>query len=56
MRLIACICLALASAASAASSRLIVARGAWASFDRGAACGHHSPLCFQPGHVGDVAL
>lgn len=38
MRLIACICLALASAASAASSRLIVARGAWASFDRGPAC------------------
>ena len=39
MRLAACICLALASAAApAASSRLIVARGAWASFDRGRAC------------------
>lgn len=38
MRHFACICLALASAASAAPSRLIVARGAWASFDRGAAC------------------
>ncbi len=38
MRLAACLCLALASAASAASSRLIVARGAWASFDRGQAC------------------
>ena len=38
MRLAALICLALASAAAAASSRLIVARGAWASFDRGRAC------------------
>ena len=38
MRLIACICLALASAAPAASSRLLVARGSWASFDRGQAC------------------
>jgi hypothetical protein len=38
MRLAACLCLALAGAASAAPSRLIVARGAWASFDRGQAC------------------
>ncbi len=38
MRLIACLCLAFATAAAAAPSRLIVARGAWAAFDRGAAC------------------
>lgn len=38
MRLAAAICLVLASAASAAPSRLIVARGAWASFDRGGSC------------------
>ena len=38
MRLAACLCLALAAAASAAPSRLIVARGAWASFDRGQSC------------------
>ena len=38
MRPLACICLALASAAAAAPSRLIVARGSWASFDRGPAC------------------
>ena len=38
MRLIACICLVLAGAAAAAPSRLIVASGSWASFDRGQAC------------------
>ncbi|HVL29537.1 MAG TPA: hypothetical protein VM326_02305 [Sphingomicrobium sp.] len=38
MRLIACLALLLATAAAAAPSRLIVARGSWASFDRGAAC------------------
>lgn len=38
MRLAALILLALASAAAAAPSRLIVARGSWASFDRGQAC------------------
>ncbi len=38
MRLVALIALAFASAALAAPSRLIVARGAWASFDRGPVC------------------
>ena len=38
MRLAALILLALAGAAVAAPSRLIVARGAWASFDRGQSC------------------
>ena len=38
MRLAALLCLALAGAAAAAPSRLIFARGAWASFDRGNAC------------------
>lgn len=38
MRLAAFICLALASGAAAAPSRLIVARGAWAAFDRGPSC------------------
>lgn len=38
MRLAVLLCLTLASAAIAAPSRLIVARGAWASFDRGPAC------------------
>jgi hypothetical protein len=38
MRLIACLCLAFATTAAAAPSRLIVARDAWAAFDRGAAC------------------
>jgi hypothetical protein len=38
MRLAALLCLAVASAAAAAPSRLIIARGAWASFDRGPAC------------------
>jgi hypothetical protein len=38
MRLAAIVCLAFASAAAAAPSRLIVASGAWASFDRGPAC------------------
>jgi len=38
MRLAALFCLALATAALAAPSRLIIARGAWASFDRGTAC------------------
>lgn len=38
MRWIALICLALATAATAAPSRLIIASGAWASFDRGRAC------------------
>lgn len=38
MRLAALVCLALAGAAVAAPSRLIVARGAWASFDRGGVC------------------
>ncbi len=33
MRLAALVCLALASAAAAAPARLIIARGAWASFD-----------------------
>lgn len=38
MRLIACLCLAFATVAAAAPSRLIVARGAWAAFDRGETC------------------
>ncbi len=38
MRLAALVCLALASAAAAAPARLIIARGAWASFDHGPAC------------------
>lgn len=38
MRLAALLCLVFAGAAVAAPSRLIVARGAWASFDRGPAC------------------
>jgi hypothetical protein len=38
MRLAALLCLAVAGTAAAAPSRLIVARGAWASFDRGAVC------------------
>ena len=38
MRFAALVCLALASAAAAAPSRLIIARGAWAAFDRGPAC------------------
>ncbi len=38
MRLAALILLALAGTAAAAPSRLIVARGSWASFDRGQSC------------------
>ena len=38
MRVIAGIFLMIATAAAAAPSRLIVARGAWASFDRGSTC------------------
>ena len=38
MRSAALVLLALAGAAAAAPSRLIVARGAWASFDRGQSC------------------
>ncbi len=38
MRRAAIVCLVLASAAAAAPSRLIIASGAWASFDRGQAC------------------
>jgi hypothetical protein len=38
MRLAASFCLALATAAAAAPSRLIIARGAWVGFDRGPAC------------------
>ena len=38
MRLAALLCLVVAGAAAAAPSRLIVASGAWASFDRGPAC------------------
>ena len=38
MRAFAFILLALAGAAVAAPSRLIIARGAWASFDRGGSC------------------
>ena len=38
MRVLSCIFLLFATAAAAAPSRLIVARGAWAAFDRGAAC------------------
>jgi hypothetical protein len=38
MRRFAFICCVLTSAAAAAPSRLIIARGAWASFDRGPAC------------------
>jgi hypothetical protein len=38
MRRFAIICCVLASAAAVAPSRLIIARGAWASFDRGQAC------------------
>jgi len=38
MRFAALLCLAVAGTATAAPSRLIVARGAWASFDRGTVC------------------
>ena len=38
MRLAACLCLLLSSVAAAAPSRLIVAGGSWASFDRGRTC------------------
>ena len=38
MRRLALLCLVLATAAAAAPSRLIVAGGSWASFDRGSAC------------------
>jgi hypothetical protein len=38
MRVAAFFCLLLASAAAAAPSRLLIARGSWASFDRGASC------------------
>lgn len=38
MRLAALSCLVVATVALAAPSRLIIARGAWASFDRGSAC------------------
>ena len=38
MRALALLCLAIATAAAAAPSRLLIARGAWASFDRGPAC------------------
>jgi hypothetical protein len=38
MRLATCLCLVLSSAAIAAPSRLIVAGGSWASFDRGRSC------------------
>jgi hypothetical protein len=38
MRLAPCLCLVLSSAAIAAPSRLIVAGGSWASFDRGRSC------------------
>ena len=38
MRLAAFLCLAIATSAAAAPSRLIIARGSWAAFDRGQAC------------------
>ena len=38
MRVAAVLCLLIATAAAAAPSRLLIARGAWASFDRGSAC------------------
>jgi hypothetical protein len=38
MRLAAFFCLALAGAAAAAPSRLLIAQGSWAAFDRGQAC------------------
>ena len=38
MRVAAVLCLVIATAAAAAPSRLLIARGAWASFDRGASC------------------
>jgi len=42
-------CLALGTAAAAAPSRLLIARGAWASFDRGAACEALSRPLARPG-------
>jgi len=38
MRVAALLCLLLAGAAVAAPSRLLIARGTWAAFDRGASC------------------
>ena len=38
MRVAAFLCLLVATAAAAAPSRLLIARGSWASFDRGTAC------------------
>lgn len=38
MRVAASLCLMIATAAAAAPSRLLVARGSWASFDRGPSC------------------
>ena len=49
MRWIALICLALGTAAAAAPSRLIIASGAWASFDRGPACEALARPVVKPG-------
>ncbi len=49
MRLITCLCLAFATAAAAAPSRLVAARGAWAAFDRGAACEALAKPLLAPG-------
>jgi hypothetical protein len=38
MRAAAFLCLLIATASAAAPSRLLIARGAWASFDRGSSC------------------
>ena len=38
MRVAALLCLLIATAAVAAPSRLLIARGSWASFDRGPSC------------------
>jgi hypothetical protein len=38
MRVLAFFCIALAGAAAAAPSRLLIARGSWAAFDRGSVC------------------
>jgi hypothetical protein len=49
MRLIAGIFLVIATAAAAAPSRLIVARGSWASFDRGPTCEAMAQPIAKPG-------
>jgi hypothetical protein len=49
MRVLAGIVLLIATAAAAAPSRLIAARGAWASFDRGATCEAMARPIAEPG-------